>query len=76
MKELSEYIIKSLVDRPERVELSMIESEKTTIVEIKVDEGDKGKIIGKEGRIIKSIRTILQAAAAKNRKRVVVEMVD
>lgn len=76
MKELGSYIVKSLVDMPEKVELSEIESEKTTILEIKVDESDKGKLIGKQGRIIKSIRTILQAAAAKNRKRIVVEMVD
>lgn len=76
MKELGEYIVKSLVDMPEKVELSEIESERTTILEIKVDESDKGKLIGKEGRIIKSIRTILQAAAAKNRKRIVIEMID
>lgn len=76
MKELAEYIVKSLVDMPEKAELSQIESERTTILEIKVDESDKGKIIGKEGRIIKSIRTIIQAAAAKNGKRVVVEMLD
>lgn len=76
MKELGEYIVKSLVDMPEKVELSEIESERTTILEIKVDESDKGKLIGKEGRIIKSLRTILQAAGAKNKKRIVVEMLD
>jgi len=76
MKQLAEYIVKSLVDNPDKVVLSEVESEKTTILEIKVDDIDKGKIIGKQGRIIRSIRTILQASAAKSGKRVVVEMLD
>ncbi|MEW6482394.1 MAG: KH domain-containing protein [bacterium] len=76
MKQLAEYIVKSLVDNPDKVQLSEMESEKTTILEIKVDESDVGKIVGKQGRIIKSIRIILQAAAAKKGKRVVVEMLN
>ncbi|MEW6102268.1 MAG: KH domain-containing protein [bacterium] len=76
MRQLGEYIVKSLVDNPDKVKLTEMESEKTTILEVKVDEADVGKIIGKQGRIIKSIRTILQAAAAKKGKRVVVEMLD
>lgn len=76
MKQLAEYIVKSLVDNSDKVEISEMESEKSVILEIKVDESDIGKVIGREGRIIKSIRTILQASAAKNGKRVVVEMLD
>ncbi|HAW49575.1 TPA: RNA-binding protein [bacterium] len=76
MKQLAEYIIKSLVDNPDKVELSEIESEKTTIIEVRVDEPDIGKVIGRQGRIIKAIRAILQASASKKGKRVVLEMLD
>jgi hypothetical protein len=76
MKELTEYLIKSLVDHPDEVQLTEMESEKTTIIEVKVADDDVGKVIGKQGRIIKAVRIILQAAAAKKGKRVVLEMLD
>lgn len=75
-KELVEYIAKSLVDEPGGVNVNMIEGEKSTILELKVSEGDIGKVIGKHGRIAKAIRTILSAAATKTGKRVVLEILD
>lgn len=76
MKELVLYIAKLLVDNPERVEVSEVAGEKATVVELKVAEGDRGKIIGKEGRIIKSIRTIVNSASAKMDKRATVEIIE
>jgi len=75
-KDLVEYIAKSLVDDPGGVEVTMIEGEKSTILELKVAEGDIGKVIGKQGRTAKAIRTILGAAAAKEKKRAVLEIVE
>lgn len=75
-KELVEYIAKSLVDEPSGVVVNMIEGEKSTILELKVSEGDIGKVIGKHGRIAKAIRTILSAAATKTGKRIVLEILD
>jgi predicted RNA-binding protein YlqC (UPF0109 family) len=76
MKELVLYIAKALVDNPDKVEVSEISGEKATVIELKVSEGDRGKIIGKEGRIIKSIRTIVNSASAKMDKRATVEIVE
>ena len=76
MKELVLYIIKSLVDDPDKVEVKEASGDKTTVVEIKVAEGDRGKIIGKEGRIIKAIRTIVNSASAKLDKRASVEIIE
>ena len=76
MKELVLYITKALVDNPEKVEVNEVAGEKATIIEIKVAEGDRGKIIGKEGRIIKAIRTIVNSASAKLDKRASVEIVE
>ncbi|MDI6752319.1 MAG: KH domain-containing protein [Candidatus Desantisbacteria bacterium] len=76
MKELAEYMVKSLVDHPEEVKITEVESEKTSILEISVASDDIGKVVGKEGRIIKSLRIILASSAAKKGKRVVVEMLD
>ncbi|MDI6703643.1 MAG: KH domain-containing protein [bacterium] len=76
MKELVEYIIKSLVDQPEKIEIKEILGEKTVILELKVAPEDVGKVIGKQGRIIKAIRTVLNAAASKVSKRVVLEIQD
>lgn len=75
-KELVEYIAKSLVDDPSGVLVNMVEGEKSTILELKVSEGDIGKVIGKHGRIAKAIRTILSASSTKSGKRVVLEILD
>jgi len=75
-KELVEYIAKSVVDDPSGVAVNMIEGEKSTILELKVSEGDIGKVIGKHGRIAKAIRTILSASSNKTGKRVVLEILD
>jgi hypothetical protein len=75
-KELVEYIAKSLVDDPSGVVVSMIEGEKSTILELKVSQTDIGKVIGKHGRIAKAIRTILSAAATKTGRRIVLEILD
>jgi len=76
MKELLIQIIKALVDNPDQVEVKEVIGETTTIFELKVVESDRGKIIGKEGRIIRSIRTIIGASAAKNNRRISVEIVE
>lgn len=74
MKELVELIAKSLVDNPSAVEVNEVEGEKSTIIELKVAQEDMGKVIGKQGRIAKAIRTVVKAAAIKSDKRVVVEI--
>ncbi|MCL2389314.1 MAG: KH domain-containing protein [Elusimicrobia bacterium] len=76
MKDLLLYIAKSLVDNPDQVEVNEIAGEKATVLELKVAEGDRGKIIGKEGRIIKAIRIIINSASAKLDKRASVEIVE
>jgi len=76
LKELIEYIVKALVDNPEKVEVKEIAGEKSIIYELKVGEGDLGKVIGKEGRTAKSIRTIITAAAMKQGKRTVLEILE
>lgn len=75
-KDLIEYIVKSLVDDPASVEVNVIEGEQSTILELRVAPDDIGKVIGKQGRIAKSIRTILLAATAKDGKRAVLEILD
>ena len=74
MKELVELIAKSLVDDPNAVEVNEVEGKKSTIIELKVAQEDMGKVIGKQGRIAKAIRTVVKAAAIKSDKRVVVEI--
>jgi predicted RNA-binding protein YlqC (UPF0109 family) len=74
MKELVEYLVKGLVDKPEEVKISQTEGESATILEIRVAPDDAGKVIGKEGRIANAIRTIVKAAGAKSKKRVTVEI--
>ena len=76
LKELIEYIVKALVDNPEKVEVKEIAGEKSIIYELKVGEGDMGKVIGKEGRTAKAIRTIITAAAMKQGKRTVLEILE
>jgi len=75
-KDLVEYIAKSLVDDPSGVVVNMVEGEKSTILELKVSESDIGKVIGKQGRIARAIRTLLSASATKSGKRVVLEILD
>ena len=74
MKELVLTVAKALVNQPELVEVNEIEDERTITLELKVAPDDMGKIIGKQGRIAKAIRTVVKAAATKENKRVVVEI--
>ncbi len=76
MKELVELIAKSLVDRPEAVDVIEVGGEQTTVLELKVAPEDLGKVIGKQGRTVRSIRTILSAAGMKQRKRFVLQILD
>jgi len=76
MKELIEYIAKSLVDRPENVVVREIEGEKSTIIELRVAQEDLGKVIGKEGRMAGSMRIILNAAGRKLGKRCDLEILE
>ena len=76
MKDLIEYIVKALVDNPDKVEVKEIAGEKSIIYELRVGEGDLGKVIGKEGRTAKAIRTIITAAAMKQGKRTVLEIIE
>lgn len=75
-KDLIEYIAKSLVDDPSQVEVAIVEGEKSTILELRVASEDIGKVIGKHGRIAKSMRTVLQAASARTGKHTVLEILD
>jgi hypothetical protein len=76
MKELIERIACALVDKPEEVTVTAIEGNQATVLELKVAKDDLGKIIGKQGRTARSLRTILGAASAKLRRRVVLEIVE
>lgn len=76
LKELVSHLAKSLVDSPYQVEVTEVAGEQTTVLELKVAPDDLGKIIGKQGRTAKAIRTILSAAAAKIRKRAVLEILE
>lgn len=76
MKALIEYLAKQLVDRPEEVQVHEVLGEQTTIYELKVGEGELGKIIGKHGQTIRAIRTILSAVATKENQRAVLELLE
>ena len=76
MKELVEVIAKALVDDPESVVVNEREEKKTTVLEVRVAESDMGKVIGKRGRIAKAIRSVVKAAAAKEDKKVIVDIMD
>ena len=73
-KELIEYIAKSLVDNPDAVTVTEVEKDKTTVLELRVSGGDLGKVIGKNGRTARSMRTLLNAAAAREGRRAVLEI--
>ena len=76
MKDLIEYIAKALVDEPDQVKVSEVEGEKTSVIELTVAKEDLGKVIGKQGRTARAIRTILSAASTKIRKRSVLEIIE
>ncbi|MCR5396397.1 MAG: KH domain-containing protein [Lachnospiraceae bacterium] len=76
MKELVEVIAKALVENPDQVEVSEKESDRAIVVELRVAPGDMGKVIGKQGRIAKAIRSVVKAAASKEDKKVIVDIVD
>lgn len=76
LKTLIEFVSKSLVDMPEKVEVNEIEGEQTTVLELRVDKSDLGKVIGKQGRTARALRTILNAASTKLRKRSVLEIIE
>lgn len=75
MRELVEIIAKALVDNPDAVKVNEIIGEQSVILELKVAPDDMGKVIGRQGRIAKAIRTVIKAAATKENKRVVVEII-
>lgn len=76
LKELVTFIAQSLVDDPDKVEVHEVTGEQTAVLELRVAQEDLGKIIGKQGKTAKAIRTILGAAAAKMRKRAVLEILE
>jgi hypothetical protein len=76
VKELVEYIVRSLVDNPDRVEIKETQGESSILIEIKVADEDTGKVIGREGRIINSIRTLVKSAVTKDTRRVQVEVLS
>lgn len=75
MKALVEILAKALVDNPDRVSVSMVEKDKSCVIELRVAPEDMGKVIGKQGRIAKALRTVVKAAAVKHKKRVIVEII-
>ncbi len=76
MKEFIEFIVKHLVDHPNEVKVNEIDGERTVVFELRVGQGDMGKVIGRRGQTAKSLRTLLAAASAKNGKRAVLEILE
>ena len=76
MKELISYIAKALVDHPEQVSVEEVEGNQTSVLELKVAKEDLGKVIGKQGRTARAMRTILSASSAKIKKRTVLEIIE
>lgn len=76
MKALIEFIARSLVDEPDQVQVTEVEGEQTTVLELKVAKEDLGKVIGKQGRTARAMRTLLSAASTKAKKRVVLEILE
>jgi hypothetical protein len=76
MKKLIEFIARALVDNPDAVDVSEIEGEQTSVIELKVAKEDLGKVIGKQGRTARAMRTILSAASTKIKKRAVLEIIE
>jgi len=75
MKELVEILAKALVDQPDKVIVDLVEKDKSIVIELRVAQEDMGKVIGKQGRIAKAIRMVVKAAAARQNKKVMVEIV-
>lgn len=75
MEKVLETLAKSLVDNPEEVSVTVVEGEDKTVLELRVADSDMGKVIGKQGRIAKAIRTVVKAAASRENKRAVVEII-
>ncbi len=76
MKDLIEYIARALVDHPDQVRVNEVQGERTSVIELTVAKEDLGKVIGKQGRTARAIRTILSAASTKIRKRSVLEIIE
>ena len=76
MKEVLQTIIESLVEEKDQIQINEVEGEKSTVFEVKVASSDMGRVIGKEGRIAKAIRTIFKAVSSKEHKRVTIEFLD
>jgi predicted RNA-binding protein YlqC (UPF0109 family) len=76
LKELVEYIAKSLVDSPEAVTVTEVEGDRSIVLELRVSPEDMGKVIGKQGRIAKAIRTVTKAVATREGKKVIVEIIQ
>lgn len=76
MKEFIEFIVKHLVDNPDEVQVNEVDGERTVVFELRVGQGDMGKVIGRRGQTAKSIRTLLAAASAKLGKRAVLEILE
>ncbi len=76
MKEFLEFIVKHLVDKPDEVHVNEVDGERTIVFELRVDQGDMGKVIGRRGQTAKSLRTLLAAASAKIGKRSVLEILE
>jgi uncharacterized protein len=76
MKDLIKYMAQSLVDNPDKVEVSEVVGEQTSVIELRVAKEDLGKVIGKQGRTAKAMRTILSAASTKLHKRTVLEIIE
>jgi len=76
MKDFLDYVVRSLVDKPEEVEIRAIDGEKATVFELRLNKSDIGKVIGKNGRTIQAIRTLLTGASAKQGRRAVVEIIE
>jgi predicted RNA-binding protein YlqC (UPF0109 family) len=76
MKDLIKYIAQALVDNPEQVSVAEVEGNQTSVLELKVAKEDLGKVIGKQGRTARAMRTILSAASAKIKKRAVLEIIE
>ncbi len=75
MKELLEFVAKSLVEKPDEVSVTQTESETSIVLELRVGEGDMGKVIGRHGRIAKAIRTVVRSASAQEKKKVIIEII-